>query len=90
MIKKLWYRNLKVCLLKNCYFYFPADHSLSSTVKSHWNSKFCLVFKGSYLKEENAVFTSSNIVNLSIVYQLDRWSQDLNADVTLKCLGLLS
>ena len=32
-------------------------------------------------------FTHRNIVNLFIVYELDTWSQDLNANFTLKdCL----
>ena len=51
------------------------------------NSRIRIVFKGSCLKENKAIFTPKNVVNLFIVYELDRWSQDLNAGLTLKyCL----
>ena len=44
-------------------------------------------FKGSCLKLDKASFILSNLVNLFIVYELDRWSQELNTDSTLKfCL----
>ena len=46
-------------------------------------------FKGSCLKpEDEAAYTPKNVVNLFIVYELlDRWSPDLNTDITLKgCL----
>ena len=46
-----------------------------------------LEFKGSCLKQDRATFTLSNVVNLFPVFELTRWSQDLNADFTLKdCL----
>ena len=39
------------------------------------------------LKSSKATFTPNNAVNLFIVYELDRWSQDLNAKFTVKdCL----
>ena len=45
-----------------------------------------LKFTGSCLKQDKASFTPNN-VNLFIVYELDRWSQDLNATFSLKdCL----
>ena len=52
------------------------------------NSKIKLKFRGNYLKQENkALFTPNNVVNLFIVYELNRWSGDLNTDFTLKdCL----
>ena len=51
------------------------------------NSRIKLEFKVSRLKQDKAYFTSKNIVNLYIVYELNMWSQDLNAEFTLKdCL----
>ena len=45
-----------------------------------------LKFTGSCLKQDKASFTPNN-VNLFIVYELDRWLQDLNAKFSLKdCL----
>ena len=46
--------------------------------------KFFLIFKGSCLKRKNATFTSLNIINFCIFYELDTWSRDLNSDFTLK------
>ena len=47
-----------------------------------------LKFKESCLKQEDkALFTPNNVINLSIVYELDGWSRDLNTDFTIKdCL----
>ena len=52
------------------------------------NSKIRLKFKGSCFRQAvKAPFTPNNVVNLFIVYELDRWSRDLNTDFTLKeCL----
>ena len=52
------------------------------------NSKIRFKFKGSYFRQEvKAPFTPNNVVNLFIVYELDRWSRDLKTDFTLKeCL----
>ena len=48
--------------------------------KLKWNnSKIILEFKGSSLKQDKITFTPKNVVNLFIVFELDRWSQDLNA-----------
>ena len=45
-------------------------------------------FTGSCLKQEFATFTPNNIINLFILYELDRWLQDLNAAFSLKhCLS---
>ena len=52
-----------------------------------WKSKFCLVFKGSCLKLENATYTPPNKINVFIVYELDTWPRDLNTNFNLKdCL----
>ena len=51
------------------------------------NSRIRLEFKGSCLNQDKVTFTSNKVVNLFIAYELDRWSQDLNTDFTLKnCL----
>ena len=51
------------------------------------DSKIRLRFTGSCLKQDKGSFTPNNVVNLYIVYELDRWSQDLNAKFTPKyCL----
>ena len=61
-----------------------ADNSHSPTIKWYRNINFCFVFKRSCLKQEKATFTPIDIINLFIVYELERWSQDLSADLTLK------
>ena len=66
---------------------YTANKSLSP--KLIWNkSRIRLKFEGGCLKQEDkAPFTPKIEVNLFIVYELDRWSRDLN---TLKdCLELL-
>lgn len=40
-------------------------------------------FKGRCLKQNKVTFTPRNLVTLSIVYELDTWSRDLNTDFTL-------
>ena len=51
------------------------------------NSRIKLRFTGNCLRQEFATLTPNNVVNVLIVYGLDRWSQDLNAKFTLKdCL----
>ena len=43
--------------------------------------------KGSCLKQDKVAFTPRDAVNVLTVYEIDRWSQDLNADFTLNdCL----
>ena len=49
-----------------------------------YNSRARLEFKGSCLKQDKALFTTNNVVNLYIFYELHIWSQDLNAEFTLK------
>ena len=63
------------------------DNNLSPKIKWHEDSKFCLVFKGSYLKQKSTTYTPSNRINFFIVYELDTWSRDLISYFTLKeCL----
>ena len=63
------------------------DNTHSPSIKWYKNSNFCLIFKGSCLKPKNATFTSSDIINYFVVYELDTWSRDLNSYFTLKgCL----
>ena len=61
----------KSLLSENVTTPITADNSLSPTFKWYRNSNFCLVFKGSYLKPDQATFTSPNIIHFSIVYELD-------------------
>ena len=63
------------------------DNSLSSPIKWYGNSNFCLIFKGSCLKQKSSIYTPPNRINVFIVYNLDTWSRNLNSDFTLKdCL----
>ena len=47
------------------------DKCLSPSTKWSENSNFCLIFKGSVLKQKKATFTPPNIINFFIVYELD-------------------
>ena len=62
---------------------YTANKSLSP--KMVWYSyKIRLKFKGSCLKQEDqATFTSKNVVNFFVVYELVSWPRDLNTDFTL-------
>ena len=60
------------------------DISLFLSIKWYENSNFCLVFKGSCLKQNNATYTPPSRINVFIDYELDIWSRDLNSDFTLK------
>ena len=60
------------------------DNSLSPSIRWYENSNFCLVFKESCLKQENATYTPPNRMTSFIVYELDTWSRDLHSDFTLK------
>ena len=64
------------------------NHSFSPKIVSVNNSRIRVRFKGTCLKQDKVTFTPRNVINLFfIVYKLNRWSQDLNADFTLKvCL----
>ena len=46
------------------------DNNLSPSMKWYENSNFCLISKGSCLKRKNATFTSLNIINFFISYEL--------------------
>ena len=51
------------------------------------NSRVKLEFKGSFLKQDEALFTIKNVLNLYIVYELNIRPQNVNAEFTLKdCL----
>ena len=66
---------------------FTTNKSLSPKLAWMNNSRIRLRFTGSCLREQFATFTPNNVENLFIVYELDRWSQDLNAKFNLKdCL----
>ena len=66
---------------------YTANKSLSSKLVWMNNSRIRLEFKGNCLKQDKAPFTPNNVVNLFIVYELYRWSKDLNAEFHLKdCL----
>ena len=66
---------------------FTSNKSLSPKLAWKNNSRTKLEFKGSSLKQDKVPFTPNNVVNLYIAYELNIWSQDLNAEFTLKdCL----
>ena len=66
---------------------FIANHSLSSKLVWTNNSGIAVQFKGSYLKQDKVNFTPNSAVYLFIIYELDRWPQDLNTDFSLQeCL----
>ena len=48
------------------------------------NSRIRLEFKKRCLKQNKVTFTPNSLVNLFIVYELDRWSKDLNVDFARK------
>ena len=51
-MKKLYDGNLKGLSIEKLTTPFTTDNSLSPTIKWHEDSTFCLVFKGSYLKQK--------------------------------------
>ena len=64
-----------------------ANHYISLKPIFMNNSKIKVKFKRSCLKQGKVIFTSRNIVNLFITYELDGWYQDLNTVFPLKdCL----
>ena len=88
-MKKLYHGNLKVCWWKNLLFTtsFITDNSLSPTTKWNEDSKFCLIFKGSCLKQKNVTYAPNNRIKFFIAYESDTWLRGLNSDFTLKdCL----
>ena len=51
------------------------------------NSNIIVRFTGSCLKQDKIKFNPRNVVNVIIVYEIDRQLQDLNTEFTLKdCL----
>ena len=50
------------------------NSSLSQKLKGH-NSKIRVEFKYSSLKQDKVTFVPNNVASLSIVFELDRWSQ---------------
>ena len=66
---------------------YTANKSLSQKLIQN-ESRIRLRFEGSCLKQEyKALFTPKNLVNLFIVYELDKQSKNVNAEFTLKdCL----
>ena len=66
--------------------YIKSDNSLYPKLKCN-NSIVRVEFRGVCLKQDKVTFNSSNVINLFVTSELYRWSQDLNADFTLKyCL----
>ena len=64
------------------------DNSLSLSIKWGKDSNFCLIFKGSCLKQKTGTFTPPNRINFVIGYKLDTWLKDLNFNFTLNdCLS---
>ena len=57
---------------------FTANRSLSPKLVCMNNSKIRLRFTGSCLRQEFATFVPNNVVNVFVVYELDRNSQNLN------------
>ena len=55
------------------------DNNLSPTIKWHENSKFCLTFKGTCLKQRNATYTPHNRINFFIVCEWNSWPRDLDS-----------
>ena len=60
-----------------------ANYYLSPKMKWH-NSKLRVELKRSCLKQNKVTYTPSNRVNIFTDFELDRWSQDLSTDFTLK------
>ena len=64
---------------------FTSNKSLSPKLVWMNSSKIRLEFKGSCLRQEDiAAYTPKNVVNLYIFYELNMWSQGLNAEFTVK------
>ena len=63
---------------------FTSNERLSPKLVRMNNSRMRLEFKGICLKQDKAPFTPNNVVKLYIAYKLNVWSQDLNAEFTLK------
>ena len=69
---------------------FTANKSFSPKLVWMNNFRIKLDFKRNCLKQDKASFTPNNLVNLYIAYELNTWSQDLNAEFSLKKLFVWS
>ena len=65
---------------------FTTNKSFSPKLVWMNNFRIKLDSKRNCLKQDKASFTPNNLVNLYIVYELNIWSQNLNAEFTLKKL----
>ena len=66
---------------------YVVDNTLSPKIKWIQNSITARKLKANNLKQSKETCTPANVVKLFIVYKSDTWSQDLNANYTLKeCL----
>ena len=75
--------------MSNKKFKLPNTGNKSLSPKLVWyNSRIKLKFKGSCLKQEYwTAYTSKNVVNFFIVYELDSWPRNFDTDFTLSgCL----
>ena len=56
---------------------FTGNHGLFPKLMT-WmnNSRINIEFKGNCLKQGKVTFTLNNVINLFLIYGLDRWSQD--------------
>ena len=61
-----------------------ADKSISPKLKWINESRTRLRFTRSCLRLKISILTPKNIVNLFIVYELDKWSQDVKTKFSLK------
>ena len=69
---------------------FTTNKSFSPKLVWMNNFRIKLDFKRNCLKQDKASFTPNNLVNLYIAYELNTWSQDLNAEFSLKKLFVWS
>ena len=82
--------NLRDCQIKKIESPFTANKSFSPKMIWINNSRIKLRFTGSCLRQEFATFTPNNVANLFILYELDRWSQDLKLNLLEKIVCLES
>ena len=59
-------------------------NTFSPSIKWYIESHFCLIFKGSFLKQRDATFTPPNKIIPLLFKKLDTWLRDLNSDFTFK------
>ena len=91
LVKELTRIKQKSYLLKMNWKYiltFDSNHFIGQSYFNNDGVQLYLIFQprfeGSCLKQEDtAPFTPNNVVNLFIVYKLDSWLRDADADFTL-------